>query len=104
MSGLISGKEALIAMANGEEVQFTMNDCISWHDSSKNLAAFKFLTDEYKFRLKPRNINLNGVEVGQPESSNWGFGDLCEVILKFKSREDAFHFHENILKIFNPIK
>lgn len=66
MSKLISGKDALIALANGEEVQFTMNDCNSWHDSSTNLAAFKFLTDEYKFRLKPRTISINGIEVPAP--------------------------------------
>jgi len=63
MSELISGKDALIALANGEEVEFTMNDGGSWHKSTNNLAAFKFLTDEYKFRLKPRTITLNGIEV-----------------------------------------
>lgn len=66
MSELISGKEALMALANGEDVQFTMNDSTSWYDSSKNLAVFKFLTDEYKFRLKPKTITINGIEVPAP--------------------------------------
>lgn len=103
MSELISGKEALIALANGEEVQFTMNDCISWHDSSKNLAAFKFLTDEYKFRLKPRTITLNGVEVGQLKTAMCCINYPKEVTLEFKTEDDAQHFYTNATKIFNGV-
>ena len=65
MSKLISGKEALIALANGEEVQIESNK--QWV-SVDNCQVYQFLNRDcsYKFRLKPRTITLNGFEVPAP--------------------------------------
>ena len=73
---LISGKDALIALANGESVQKKADswggDC--WLDISKkepfNLDCFLSGLNRHgetiKFRLKPRTITLNGIEVPAP--------------------------------------
>ena len=69
---LISGKEALIALANGESVQCANAVTLNWSDvdgdchidlftTAKNRNGFDFV-----FRLKPRTITLNGIEVPAP--------------------------------------
>src|SRR5690606_5037537 len=73
---LISGKEALIALANGESVQKRTDswDSDRWLDISKkepfNLECFlRGLNrngETIKFRLNPRTITLNGIEVPAP--------------------------------------
>ena len=70
MSELISGKEALIALANGQEVEF--KDVMDKWENIKhhmNLDLSMFLTspDWMKFRLKPRTITINGIEVPSPQ-------------------------------------
>ena len=72
MSELISGKEALIALANGEEVQGNIG--FKWVDISidQKLSIKSFTTETndlgcaVKFRLKPRTTTLNGIEVPAP--------------------------------------
>ena len=64
MSELISGKEALIALANGEEVEFNQGshgwvDCLC-------LNVEQILGSMFQMRLKPRTIKINGVEVPAP--------------------------------------
>ena len=62
---LISGKEALIALANGEEVE-CKNDVtgMDWSDATGLLVrSFFDPTHMWGFRLKPRTITLNGIEV-----------------------------------------
>ena len=74
MTNLISGKEALIALANGQEVEY-------WCESDpsiqkkwtpiKSLSEYKlsyFLENKprFEFRLKPRTITINGIEVPAP--------------------------------------
>ena len=73
---LISGKDALIALANGESVQKKTDswggDC--WLDISKKepfnldcfLSGLNRHGDTIKFRLKPRTITINGIEVPAP--------------------------------------
>ena len=63
MSELISGKEALIALANGEEVEFDTG-VGTWHLAHKGLTLHCF--DSYKFRLKPRTIMIGNIEVPAP--------------------------------------
>ena len=69
---LISGKEALIALANGESVQCANAVTLNWSDvdgdchidlftTAKNRNGFDFV-----FRLKPRTITLNNIEVPAP--------------------------------------
>lgn len=66
MSELISGKEALIALANGEEVQARHTQTgIRW-SSAKTLNLFSFESSVFEFRLKPRTITINGIEVPAP--------------------------------------
>ena len=64
MSELISGKEALIALANGEDVQ-QWNGNIFW-DIDSNWQVSVFFQEGRKFRLKPRTITINNIEVPAP--------------------------------------
>ena len=61
---LISGKEALIALANGEEVEFFYRDV--WDSIGEMIVIDHFMSDKFKFRLKPRTISINGIEVPAP--------------------------------------
>ncbi len=65
---LISGKEALIALANGEEVEYVSSGMAGtkyWSDSekTKNFTIHDFYSGYWVFRLKPRTITINGIEV-----------------------------------------
>ncbi|MGO3384089.1 MAG: hypothetical protein ACTIMQ_04960 [Acinetobacter guillouiae] len=76
---LISGKEALIALANGKEVEFynPFEGNIGWKELGEFSTVRALLNDCFvcsddgeevktKFRLKPRTITLNGIEVPAP--------------------------------------
>ena len=68
MSKLISGKEALIALANGEGVE-CKNDVtgMDWSDATGLLVkSFFDPTHMWEFRLKPRNIMIGNIEVPAP--------------------------------------
>lgn len=69
MTNLISGKEALIALANGEDVEYmdTSNTfkSLGWSNAF-GLETNLFFSDRFKFRLKPKTIKLNGIEVPAP--------------------------------------
>ena len=60
MSELISGKEALIALANDQEVEYFDEKLGEW--------VYMDMTHHFKrdFRLKPRTITINGIEVPAP--------------------------------------
>ena len=73
MSELISGKEALIALANGDNVEskkigLVERDDISWLDTPKTrqLTVLDFISGQWRFRLKPKTITINGIEVPAP--------------------------------------
>lgn len=61
----ISGKEALIALANGKEVELRGGAHYDWKSAS-NCVVEHFLQESFEFRIKPRTINLNGIEVPAP--------------------------------------
>ena len=65
MSELISGKEALIALANGEEVELQATGDMNWYDSTQWTVG-ELLCFKGRFRLKPRTITINGIEVPAP--------------------------------------
>ena len=66
MTNLISGKKALIALANGEEVEFKCGD-MSWLNLDEKQQPLEILIDKnVVFRLKPRTITINGIEVPAP--------------------------------------
>ena len=60
MSKLISGKEALIALANDQEVEYFDEKLGEW--------VYMDITHHFKrdFRLKPRTITINNIEVPAP--------------------------------------
>ena len=62
---LISGKEALMALANGKEVELQAVGDMSWYDSTQWTVG-ELLCFKGRFRLKPRTITLNGIEVPAP--------------------------------------
>lgn len=67
-SVLISGKEALIALANGEDIEFFHIAHEVWMDVKDFNTSIFF--SEYEFRLKPRTITINGIEVPAPFEPN----------------------------------
>lgn len=72
MGELISGEEAKIAWANGQDVEFRILDSVNhknWkniYDVSYGFNIHDFDSDEIDFRLKPSTIYLNGIEVPAP--------------------------------------
>ena len=66
---LISGKDALIALANDQDVEYmdTSNTfkSLGWSNAF-GLETNLFFSDRFKFRLKPRTISINGIEVPAP--------------------------------------
>ena len=68
MSKLISGKEAYNLIGQGIEVQAHVEyekGLLEWQDA-KELPACDILNGHFDFRLKPRTITINGVEVPAP--------------------------------------
>lgn len=65
MSKLISGKEAMIAALNGEDVVFW--DSFKWCDfNDKSWIVEELNSSTYKFKLKPKTITVNGFELPAP--------------------------------------
>lgn len=78
MSELISGKEALIALANGEVVE-CKTELSRWSGNTGSYSVEEILAEEESedddepsmklfFRRKPKTININGVDVDKPKS------------------------------------
>ena len=65
---LISGKEALIALANGESVEYMDTsdtyEYLGWSNAF-GLGTNLFFLDRFKFRLKPHTIKLS-LEIPAP--------------------------------------
>lgn len=95
MSDLISGKDALIALANGEEVQIESNK--QWV-SVDNCQVYQFLNRDcsYKFRLKPRTITINGIEV--PATFNPKEGEVFYYINDYS--EDGYDWANSCSNLF----
>ena len=70
MSELISGKEALIALANGGDVIYIntfykVKPTRYWGDA-KECTVEQFFNGEWIFKIKPRTITINGIEMPAP--------------------------------------
>lgn len=91
MGKLISGKEALIALANGEGVEY--RNANGWSILT-SMSVNLILNDNFAFRLKPRTIALNGVEVPSPIKDFESF---------MKDREDIRNFFVYYLDSSNPV-
>lgn len=86
MSELISREEAKLAWANGKKLQIANTivgeDFYDMDDSNTTLNIFDL--DFYQFRLKPRTITINGVEVPCNKSKHnkddvvWVISTVCE--------------------------
>lgn len=99
MSELISGKEALIALANGEDVETKKKDEITW--SSIGFFAVNIFKDErWEFRLKPRTVNLNGVEVPSVKYVAHSGGNCVKI--SCECPEDAAAIGAALRSIFKP--
>ncbi len=99
MSELISGKEALIALANGDDVEY-LEDDNKWHLIDKEIVVISALID-CKLRLKPRTITLNGIEVPapfEPKSSDmvWCLNELSEKGYEARTAYDSDDFTAHI--------
>lgn len=99
MSKLISGKEALIALANGEKVLIRSRHWDNFDDLTQDFSLNVFFMDEYEFKLKPRTITINGIElapcyaVGIDHIKN-------EVNIQFNNNEDAVKLNNLLLSIY----
>ena len=94
MSELISGKEAKLAWANGKKLQIANKivgeDFYDIDDSNTTLNIFDL--DFYQFRLKPRTITINGIEVPAPFEPKEGEDCRCYYIsATFKHGFDWYH-------------
>ena len=103
MSKLISGKEVLIALANGEKVEYktTDNAGSKWHQAKMLTVNTIMNFDDacILFRLKPRTITINGVELNQCYSAAIDY-TRNEVKVEFKNRNDAEALHDVISKLY----
>ena len=103
MSELISGKEAWIKAVNGESVQYNLG--MQWEDLTGRELNYwqgeRFLNKDlnYKFRLKPRTIKLNGVELQPPKEVN--FESDFGLLLHFENHEQRQKFKEALRSVFN---
>ena len=72
MTNLISSKEAKLAWANGGDVEFRILSSVNhreWkdiYDAANGFSIQEFDADGIEFRLKPRTITINGIEVPKP--------------------------------------
>ena len=80
MSKLISGKEALIALANGEEVECRAYEKNWINANNKHHYLSLFFDDSFQFRLKPHTITINGIEVPAPFEPKEGDDCRCYYI------------------------
>lgn len=113
MDNLISGKEALIALANGDQVEYRVDDFSNDWNCAKSLKASEISSgmveifdsasdknpkyyDAY-FRIKPRTININSKEYPKPLTAVWNNMARTAIELDFNSEDDAKRFE----KMFN---
>ena len=93
MSELISGKEAKLAWASGEDIEL----CYKQHEEENTwfllLSTDPLLTfdrDDFLFRLKPRTITINDIEVPAPFEPK----EDCLVYILDDSRQDGFREYD----------
>ena len=88
MSELISGKDALIALANGEEVEWRHPERDWFKAPQCNMRTQDFFSGVYQFRLKPCTITINGVELNQCYSVAIDSTEL-KVSVVLRNKEDT---------------
>lgn len=98
MSELISKKQAAIAFIDGEDVEF-MDQTGQWRTIFDNTVLRVFL-DRAQFRLKPRTITLNGIEVPSVKYVAHSGGNCVKI--SCECPEDAAAIGAALRSIFNP--
>lgn len=84
MTKLLSGEEAKLAWASGEQLQVVHMTKKEWETLTDNYTLSVFDDDSYVFRLKPRTITINGIEVPCNKSKHdkddvvWVINTACE--------------------------
>ena len=88
MSELISGKDALIALANGGDViyinTFYKEKPTRYWGDAKECTVEQFFNGEWIFKIEPRTITLNNIEVPCNKSKHdkddvvWVISTACE--------------------------
>ena len=63
MGGLLSNNEAKLAWAKGKQLQVVHVAMKEWDDLDDTYSLAVFDSDKYIFRLKPRTVLINGIEV-----------------------------------------
>lgn len=98
---MISGKEAAVAWIDGILVEIQYKDDM-WKDlSSETYSVGIFRNENYKFRLKPRTINLNGVETGElVMMSKTLCGLTSKVTIGFETSDQARRFYDIAWEVF----
>lgn len=93
---MMTGKEALIALANGEEVEFK-DGMEKWenikHHMNLDLSMFLTAPEWMKFRLKPRTITINGIELPKPSFTCHSTSNSNIIEIGFKTEQEAKEFH-----------
>ena len=97
MSELISGKDALIALANGQQLELKPKIAKKWLIEIKDIPISVFDSDFYEFRLKPRTITINGIEV--PATFNPKEGEVFYYINDYS--EDGYDWANSCSNLFN---
>jgi len=96
---LISGKEALIALANGEIVETRKKDDSMW--SSVGFFAVNVFKDEnWLFRIAPRTILINGIEVNQLTGNCPIYENKGVVRIECDTQEHAIHLVSVLRQVF----
>lgn len=86
--GLISGADALRALADGKEVQCTITGKNDWTKDIYGIQPYYFLgggVGQFQFRLKPRTITLN-VEIPSC-GTNYKHGQLIWILNSLEPKE-----------------
>jgi hypothetical protein len=86
-------KDILIAIANGEQIQWHGADGI-WYDQTHEGALQKIALSDYdpeRYRVKPRTLRINGHEVPEPVREPLKDGQAC-FLVEPTSTEGAIKF------------
>ena len=92
MTNLISGKEAKLAWANGGDVEFRILSSVNhreWkdiYDAANGFSIQEFDAEEIEFRLKPRTITINGIEVPCC-GKDYQYGDAMYILNSLEPEE-----------------
>jgi hypothetical protein len=89
---MMTGKEALIAIANAEEVEFQRESSGKWQNAMA-LNLFSFSSSLFEFRLKPRTITINDKELPKPSFTCHSTSNSNIIEIGFNTEQEARDFH-----------